>query len=97
MVSGFRCSQAVQPHRVSAPLPRMPSGALLGGLCRMQVSSGPGPLYQEALLPAPVDATRFVIRVGALAHSTWLATASTANRSADVRPAIALRATVLME
>ena len=54
-------------------------------------------MYEEALLPAPVGASSFVIRLGALAHSTWLATASTANRSAGVRPAIALRATVLME
>ena len=27
-------AQAVQPHRVSATLPRMPRGALQGGLCR---------------------------------------------------------------
>ena len=29
---------------------------------RHSFSSGPGPLYEEALLPAPVGASRFVIR-----------------------------------
>ena len=28
-------AQAIQPHRVSATLPRMPHGALQGGLCRV--------------------------------------------------------------
>ena len=35
MVSGFLCSQAIEAHRVSATLPRMPRGALQGGLCRI--------------------------------------------------------------
>jgi len=35
MVSGLHCSQAIEAHRVSATLPRMPRGTLQGGLSRI--------------------------------------------------------------
>ena len=46
MVSGLRCSQAIEAYRVSATLPRKPRGALQGALCgigrRMVISATHG-------------------------------------------------------